>query len=106
MDFTASEQDRSSPVRSRNRESLVPRSTGWAIAAAAALAALATVAQTPSGAERLKQAVATIGAEAGGRAASARPVGPDEKIKTLQEQVERLTSERARLETRLAALEH
>jgi TolA-binding protein len=106
MNFRASEQDRSSPLRSRRRESLVPRSTGWAVTAAAALAALATVAQTPSGTERLQHALAAVGAEAGARAASAKPTGPDEKIKALQAQIERLTGERERLEGRLAALEH
>lgn len=93
-------------MRSRRRESLVPRSTGWAITAAAALAALATVAQTPSGAERLQHGLAAIGAEAGARPASAAPAGPEAKIKALQAQVERLESERARLETRLASVEH
>lgn len=106
MDVRASEQDRSSPLRSRRRESLVSRSTGWAVTAAAALAALAAVAQTPSGTARLQGALAMIGAEAGPSAASAKPLGPDEKIKALQAQIEHLHSERVRLETRLAALEH
>jgi hypothetical protein len=106
MDFKASEQDRPSPLHSRHRESLVPRSTGWAVTAAAALAALATVAQTPSGTERLQVALAAIGAEAGPRAANAKPAGPDEKIKALQAQIQYLNSERERLETRLSALEH
>jgi len=106
MDFKASEQDRSSPLRSRRRESLVPRSTGWAVTAAAALAALATVAQTPSGTERLKVALAAIGNEAGPQAASAKPIGSDEKIKALQAQIVYLNGQRERLETRLVALEH
>jgi hypothetical protein len=84
----------------------VPRSTGWAVTAAAALAALATVAQTPSGTERLQGVLAAIGAEAGPRAANARPVDPDDKIKALQAQIQYLNSERERLETRLSALEH
>ena len=113
MDLRASERDRAALARSANGHSNLGRSAAWGVAAVAGLAAVITLAQTPSGNLRLQSAMATmaaIGVPDAPHQAATSSVAPasasDAGIKVLQTQLERLTAERDRIEARLTTLEH
>jgi hypothetical protein len=97
-----------SSVDSNGFDTVLLRAGGWGMLAVLAVGACVYAAQTDVGSARLQVAVSDMVAPdvpaRGAKQAPPAPSGPT--LAALEAKVERLTTERQRLEVRLAALEH
>jgi hypothetical protein len=103
----ATESGRRRPQKSRRFDMhRLWRLTGWGVAAAFSLGALAIASQTETGSERLKLAFAPAELPSHEVAVVKMPPSTDAEIARLQAQVRELATDRVRLTERIASLEH